>query len=383
MQRMFTSVALSTLACLFFTPLIAQPITTAASINYTEVTSFYDFDLDEEIDYTFGPNMTFDFSPFADVDVELGVGPDVPAKDAPVDQLVSYSMFRIDGAYRDTFAIPLPTNVVGLRIVYQGDNDVEEDILTVKSSGLYYYGSRDTYEEDDEMVIETALEDGETPFVPLNLGYGEQFDTSSTYRSPSQFAGLFDSTIVQTTFTYVGYGTTKSWVGQAEAVGAILIIQKELEYRPDEGGVYGDPIEYNETAVYLMTDKSVLPRVVLGGDYDVESRTLSADFVGLLLPTSENPSAMVSNGIPGAAIAVFPNPTDGRFSVDLTLDRATTLDLEFFSAAGQRLSRSGGVSVVPGLNRLPVSDGTLAAGLYLVKLTLADGSSETQRVVVN
>ena len=383
MKRKFTCVALSALTVVCNAHLLAQPVTTAASINYTETVYNYDINLPETTEYVIGTNVNFDFRSLGDIEVEYGPGPEelsAPAKDIPLSELDSFSMFAVDAAYRADFGLELPENVVGLRIGYSSDNDFEEDVLTVQPSGLYYFAYRYT---DNDGEIESSIADDEQPFLPLNLAYGESFDTTMTYLSESQFENFSDSNIVQTTFQYIGYGTMQTWKGQAESIGAMLMTENELYFRADGAGNYGEPDEYRDTVLYLMTDKNVIPRAVLEGDYDTQSKVFTADYVGLLLPGSEDPSAIPSVGIPGATIAVFPNPGNGKFSVDFTFDRSTTLAVSLYSATGQLIRAASGIAVTAATNRIPVSTQTLPAGVYFLKLTLADGRSETRRVMVD
>ncbi len=390
MQRTFTCVTLYTLTCLLCTPLIAQPVTTASAIRYGEVISIYNFELDDTMTWKLGPSMSFDFTEFGDKEINYydeDWPVSGPAKDLDPSLLESYTFFKADQTFRDAFDGALPENVI--RLSYKDPSDerfVEENLaLVAKPLGLYQLGYQEIELEDGKPVSEIELFDEEELVIPFGLKYGEKVDSISSEVEPSvDYPGVLDSFIYRTTYEYLGIGTFKTWTGPEVSVGVILINKEYHAFRGNESGNYGE--EFTDiylSNVYLMGVNSALPLAFMDGDYDSKKGTIGIDYLALTIQTSDAPSAVTTAGIPGAAIEVFPNPTHGAFRVDLTLDRATTLDLELYSAAGQRLSRRGGLAVVPGINRLPVSERELAAGLYLVKLTLADGSSETRRVVVN
>ncbi len=389
MQRNFTCAALSALTCMFGNSLIAQPVTTAASIRFGEVYHDYPFTLEDTLTWTLGRSMDFDFTDFGDRELQCFDPPcpwSGPANQVSTDLLESYTYFEVSQSLRDAFDGELPTNIVGLRILdpdYEGEED--NVIVEVRPAGMYIIGRQTIEREDGKLVSTAELDDEPYLFLPLGLKYGEQSDTSEFYLSESSdYTGKFDSIIFTEIIEYAGAGTLGTWAGGTEAVGVWISTYERRTFRANATGNYGEPeVETELDYVYLMSANSAFPRALLDGEYDAVTQTLRIGGIELFLQTSENPSALTSAGIPGATIGVFPNPSSGAFGVDLTLDRSTGLDVELYSAAGQRVSRSAGLTAGPGTTRIPVSDGPLAAGFYLVKLTLADGSHETRRVVVH
>ncbi len=88
-----------------------------------------------------------------------------------------------------------------------------------------------------------------------------------------------------------------------------------------------------------------------------------------------------------AALTVIPNPTSsgGAAVLQLTLPAATTATLRLYDATGRLVraplvlpARPAGTREIP----LAAIGGTLAPGLYLIDLTLTDGTRRTVRMVV-
>ena len=90
------------------------------------------------------------------------------------------------------------------------------------------------------------------------------------------------------------------------------------------------------------------------------------------------PSPVAAEGGPeaGLAVAVFPNPTAGRLTVEAA--SARDVRVEVIDALGRRVL----VAVAaPGAGRLAVDLGSVPAGVYVVRVT-ADGATASRRVAV-
>ncbi|WP_420460900.1 T9SS type A sorting domain-containing protein [Neolewinella sp.] len=369
-----------------YLPLHAQPVITQASIAYGEVVSEYSFTKRSELTLPLGSDGVYDFTACGDEYFPYQLGEEYfndPVRDVPPTVLPALRMFEIDEAFRASFGDPLPDRVIRLNRLLPTDQGVfeENDILKVKPSGLYYVAYQTILSNGGEANGGTYLAESENIYVPFGLHYGEQFDTVGYRFQPNRFDRL-DSVSTHTVIDYFGYGTFLTWMGEAEEVAALLYTENETLFRLDgQGGYYDD--DYSITNyLYLLSARNAIPRAVLRGTYDPDGATFYPETTTLYLPTGDEPSATALTDIPGATIGVFPNPIGGSFHVDLTLDRSSSLDVDVYTATGQMISRRTKLAVIPGLNRIPILEDGLPAGFYIVRLTLADGSSGTQRVVV-
>ncbi|MCB9186826.1 MAG: T9SS type A sorting domain-containing protein [Flavobacteriales bacterium] len=74
------------------------------------------------------------------------------------------------------------------------------------------------------------------------------------------------------------------------------------------------------------------------------------------------------------SIDVFPNPTNGNFTLSVDAKKSGMALIELFSIAG-KLILSTSTKVAVGQNRLPLSSDDLSKGIYFLKLTL--GGNQT------
>ena len=388
MIRIFTKFFLSTLVGLAYLPLHAQPVTTEVSIVFGEVVSEYSFSKRDEPRLPLGPDGVYDFAFCGDEIFEYRVGEkyfSAPAKDVPAEAIPALKMFAIDEAFRASFGEPLPDRVIGLNRLPPPDQGVFEynDILKVKPSGLYYVAYQSVPRNSGEVIGYTDVAESENIYIPFGLRYGEQFDTVGYHFQPDRFGNL-DSISRHTTIEYLGYGTFLTWKGDAEEVATLLYTVNETLFLPgSRPGEYHEDDSFETTYLYLLSAKNAIPRAIIRGTYDQDGgTTFSPESIRLYLPTSMATATTTTTGIPGGQIDIFPNPTGGAFSIDLTLDRSSFLDVEAYAPTGQLIYRRMGLSGAPGRNRIPLSGDVLPPGLYFVRLNLADGSNETRRVIV-
>lgn len=76
---------------------------------------------------------------------------------------------------------------------------------------------------------------------------------------------------------------------------------------------------------------------------------------------------------------VFPNPTDGNFTVELNTNKVNELNVSVTNITGQELFTTS-ISNISGALNIPVNIADQAAGVYLVKIT-TDGNSVSKNIV--
>ncbi len=92
--------------------------------------------------------------------------------------------------------------------------------------------------------------------------------------------------------------------------------------------------------------------------------------------------------VQASALTIYPNPSDGEALVRLSTGRvAGTATVRIYDAAGRLLGQPWRVSGTPTdggheVSLRAVAGRTLAAGVYVVELTTADGARQTQRALV-
>ncbi len=103
---------------------------------------------------------------------------------------------------------------------------------------------------------------------------------------------------------------------------------------------------------------------------------LYIDNVNLML---KNAWPLGVNGYDDSHVMVYPNPSDGNYTVELFAQAERTVQYRVHNLAGQAL-RNGQYHLTPGLSRVALSIGDLPAGLYV--LEMSDGQT-SQRVKLN
>ncbi|HKW14905.1 MAG TPA: T9SS type A sorting domain-containing protein, partial [Candidatus Krumholzibacteria bacterium] len=78
---------------------------------------------------------------------------------------------------------------------------------------------------------------------------------------------------------------------------------------------------------------------------------------------------------------VAPIPTKGALTVQYTLDRASDVNVQVFDIAGRRVLTQK-TSAAAGVQSFDLDTGTLASGVYFVRLSTAQGNSAKRFVVV-
>jgi hypothetical protein len=71
-------------------------------------------------------------------------------------------------------------------------------------------------------------------------------------------------------------------------------------------------------------------------------------------------------------LKVYPNPTSGRFNIELEVDEASTFRMETYDMMGTRVHQGPDVHLPPGTNNLRADLTSLPRGTYLVSV-LKDG----------
>ena len=98
------------------------------------------------------------------------------------------------------------------------------------------------------------------------------------------------------------------------------------------------------------------------------------------MPRPAPTTPTTDNGLTASQLQLYPNPTDGRLTIDLTafLEQAATL--EILDLNGQLILRRELGLIEQSTERLDLS--AYPAGIYFVRLRLDDGTTALRRVVV-
>lgn len=80
------------------------------------------------------------------------------------------------------------------------------------------------------------------------------------------------------------------------------------------------------------------------------------------------------------AVSLYPNPSDGNFSVIASKKISGTFSLEIYDAGNKTVYSLNGVEVRPG-KQTRINAGNLSDGLYMLKLTDASGSYSTKLII--
>jgi hypothetical protein len=80
----------------------------------------------------------------------------------------------------------------------------------------------------------------------------------------------------------------------------------------------------------------------------------------------------------GTALSVFPNPSNSVQRIVFTLAAESEVSLDIYSVTGSRVqSIISGQTLQPGQHFYEVNGSSLNPGVYLARLALGDGSTET------
>ncbi|WP_095510079.1 T9SS type A sorting domain-containing protein [Rubrivirga marina] len=102
-----------------------------------------------------------------------------------------------------------------------------------------------------------------------------------------------------------------------------------------------------------------------------------------------DPATLVNTaaeGAPGADVlqigATYPNPSTGLTTLRYELSRAAEVTVEVFDVLGRRVQRTDGVARAAGVHEATVDGRALSAGAYVVRVSLADGTTATGRMLI-
>ncbi len=202
----------------------------------------------------------------------------------------------------------------------------------------------------------------------------------------------YDSTHYRTTFNLAGDGS--SGPCYAELVLAdidrreyheLAIINRGSQRRPGRS-------EGQDWFFYPFTWPELAPDT----DYRFDFRVATSDVHNFGCPTNYNAGPLVARAKAGAFVTsgedtpsvptigslnVYPNPSGGTLHVEWTSIRPSTVDLVVFDALSRRVAEQSGVVVPAGPSRLPLTL-DVPSGPYLLRLTDAAGTVQTQRITV-
>ncbi|MEM8602137.1 MAG: T9SS type A sorting domain-containing protein, partial [Bacteroidota bacterium] len=80
--------------------------------------------------------------------------------------------------------------------------------------------------------------------------------------------------------------------------------------------------------------------------------------------------------------AVYPNPAGGAVTVPVTLREAAEVTVMVYDVLGRAVATVARGRVEAGRHAFGLDTGTLAPGVYVVRLDAADGQTATQRFTV-
>ncbi len=83
-----------------------------------------------------------------------------------------------------------------------------------------------------------------------------------------------------------------------------------------------------------------------------------------------------------ASLAMYPNPTAGRATVTVLLAKRTDLRVEVFDVLGRRVTVLHDAATEAGQHRFGLATAGLPSGVYLVRMSAADGTAQAQRVTL-
>ncbi len=94
------------------------------------------------------------------------------------------------------------------------------------------------------------------------------------------------------------------------------------------------------------------------------------------------PHSVSAAAIHLAITALAPNPTHGKFAIDLRSSAAGTASIALCSPGGRRVFARDGIALAAGSNRVTLDAGLLAPGVYWVRATRGDASATRKMVVL-
>ena len=80
--------------------------------------------------------------------------------------------------------------------------------------------------------------------------------------------------------------------------------------------------------------------------------------------------------------SVFPNPSNGEFTISIELPVASELTADLYNISGQLLSTEVYDFSFSNALQIDMRDIAKAQGVYFLKLTTPEGTSSTQKVII-
>ncbi|MFM2207074.1 MAG: hypothetical protein RL213_1049 [Bacteroidota bacterium] len=97
-------------------------------------------------------------------------------------------------------------------------------------------------------------------------------------------------------------------------------------------------------------------------------------------PDAGDLSRTTTSASPISALTIFPNPVLNDASVEVALDKASSVRLEVYDAFGRRVTETENQDLPSGLHRLPIRSAVLPSGYYILQV-IASGYPVARRFV--
>lgn len=148
-----------------------------------------------------------------------------------------------------------------------------------------------------------------------------------------------------------------------------------------------EPIAKNlgviQEAKYRITNPNQILPITFGLTTDDEMMLAFIQYTMVPLPAEPN-SINGPEALKTSLISLYPNPSDGEFTISYALDNTANVQLDIFNGLGQHVAAVASGTRTAGQHTysLELSGGRNSSGLYFVRL-MVDGEMHTQRLLLN
>lgn len=212
-----------------------------------------------------------------------------------------------------------------------------------------------------------------TPAYDLRYNTGLQF----TFRYAYATAATSTVANAETTFrVFTSTDCGQTWIPRWTTIGSAVVTAGYSSgfFVPQNSGQW-ELVTINLPSS-LATQDNVRFKFTFGSPEDGVANSLYIDDINIL-----STNVGITDPVNGNAFSVYPNPGDGNSVINYSLDKQSSVKCDIFDVSGRLVSSVDKGEQAAGNYSLPMGEtGTLAAGTYVIQMTIGDKVS-TQRYV--
>lgn len=333
-------------------------------------------------------NGTYDFTALGDL---INEDDSLRLRDIPQDQQLRFEVVDPDDFKAENPALQaLPEEAIGLTISFPEaefemdsfDFDFEfANFGELRTDGFYSLVDFEITLDfnTEEISAEFVLLDTAELVFPFGLGFGDSIRTTTTELSTD--FGFPDSTVTNTTWEYVGYGSMTTYFGTFNDV--VIIESRERSETFADVTNTGNFMLFQASAgrsLFFLEQGNFLP-IVQFDYFGPLQDPAQFDAIDVTITQRDEISGVAERDAADLRLTTFPNPASARLHVNFKQEAAAPVSLRLLDLSGREVATRQAGTLAVGDQRTTLEVPTdLPAGHYF--LQLQSGKRTTGKPVV-